>query len=154
MGLENTDNKKRNFKNDRIIKARRNGRKFAIQAIYQWQVNNNSDFSQLEVQFKTSNSYIKHVDWDLFELLVKGVMYNKDSLDDLFKGFLPGNLDQVNLVERAILRVGCFELKNCLDTPYKVIISEYVDLANDFGAEKGEKFVNSILDLVSKSVRG
>ena len=154
MGLENKDNKKRNFKNDRIIKARRNGRKFAIQAIYQWQVNNNSDFSQLEVQFKTSNSYIKHVDWDLFELLVKGVMYNKDSLDDLFKGFLPGNLDQVNLVERAILRVGCFELKNCLDTPYKVIISEYVDLANDFGAEKGEKFVNSILDLVSKSVRG
>jgi len=154
VGLENTDNKKRNFKNDRIIKARRNGRKFAIQAIYQWQVNNNSDFSQLEVQFKTSNSYIKHVDWDLFELLVKGVMYNKDSLDDLFKGFLPGNLDQVNLVERAILRVGCFELKNCLDTPYKVIISEYVDLANDFGAEKGEKFVNSILDLVSKSVRG
>ena len=106
------------------------------------------------MQFKTSNSYIKHVDWDLFELLVKGVMYNKDSLDDLFKGFLPGNLDQVNLVERAILRVGCFELKNCLDTPYKVIISEYVDLANDFGAEKGEKFVNSILDLVSKSVRG
>ena len=154
MGLENKDNKKRNFKNDRIIKALRNGRKFAIQAIYQWQVNNNSDFSQLEVQFKTSNSYIKHVDWDLFELLVKGVMYNKDSLDDLFKGFLPGNLDQVNLVERAILRVGCFELKNCLDTPYKVIISEYVDLANDFGAEKGEKFVNSILDLVSKSVRG
>ena len=154
MGLENKDNNKRNFKNDRIIKARRNGRKFAIQAIYQWQVNNNSDFSQLEVQFKTSNSYIKHVDWDLFELLVKGVMYNKDSLDDLFKGFLPGNLDQVNLVERAILRVGCFELKNCLDTPYKVIISEYVDLANDFGAEKGEKFVNSILDLVSKSVRG
>ena len=154
MGLENKDNKKRNFKNDRIIKARRNGRKLAIQAIYQWQVNNNSDFSQLEVQFKTSNSYIKHVDWDLFELLVKGVMYNKDSLDDLFKGFLPGNLDQVNLVERAILRVGCFELKNCLDTPYKVIISEYVDLANDFGAEKGEKFVNSILDLVSKSVRG
>ena len=154
MSLENKDNNKRNFKNDRIIKARRNGRKFAIQAIYQWQVNNNSDFSQLEVQFKTSNSYIKHVDWDLFELLVKGVMYNKDSLDDLFKGFLPGNLDQVNLVERAILRVGCFELKNCLDTPYKVIISEYVDLANDFGAEKGEKFVNSILDLVSKSVRG
>ena len=154
MCLENKDNNKRNFKNDRIIKARRNGRKFAIQAIYQWQVNNNSDFSQLEVQFKTSNSYIKHVDWDLFELLVKGVMYNKDSLDDLFKGFLPGNLDQVNLVERAILRVGCFELKNCLDTPYKVIISEYVDLANDFGAEKGEKFVNSILDLVSKSVRG
>lgn len=154
MGLENTDNKKRNYKNDRLIKSRRNGRKFAIQAIYQWQVNDNSDFSQLEVQFKTSNSYIKHVDWDLFELLVKGVIYNKDSLDELFKGFLPGTIEQVNLVERAILRVGCFELKNCLDTPYKVIISEYVDLANDFGAEKGEKFVNSILDLVSKSVRG
>ena len=63
MGLENKDNKKRNFKNDRIIKARRNGRKFAIQAIYQWQVNNNSDFSQLEVQFKTSNSYNSKIDY-------------------------------------------------------------------------------------------
>ena len=155
MSENNPDSKKnhKNYKNDKIIKARHNARKFAIQAIYQWQINS-SFYSELEVQFKTSNSYIKHVDWSLFELLVKGVIANRENLDNLFIEFLPGKINQVNQVEKSILRVGCFELQNCLETPYKVIISEYVDLANDFGAERGEKFVNGVIDKVAKVIRG
>ena len=104
------------------------------------------------MQFKTANSYHKYVNWDLFAKLVNGVMQKKDELDELFKGLLPSDIDSVNLVELAILRLGCYELKYCKDTPFKVVISEYVSLANEFGAEKGEKFVNGVLDKLVKLV--
>ena len=133
------------------IKAYRRGRKFALQAIYQWQVNGGF-YDQLEVQFKTSNSYQKYVDWDLFETLVKGVMQTKDELDNLFIKLLPADISDVNPIELAVLRLGCYELKHCPDTPFKVVISEYVDLAHEFGAQLGEKFVNSILDKVAKEL--
>ena len=55
-------------------------------------------------------------------------------------------------IELASLRLGCYELKHHPDTPFKVVISEYVDLAHEFGAESGEKFVNSILDKIAKGL--
>ena len=107
---------------------------------------NGGVYDQLEVQFKTSNSYQKYVDWDLFETLVKGVMQTKDDLDNIFIKLLPADISDVNPIELAVLRLGCYELKYCPDTPFKVVISEYVDLAHEFGAQLGEKFVNSVLD--------
>ena len=66
----------------------------------QWQIND-SNYDQLEVQFKTSNSYQKHIDWGLFGSLVKGVMYNKSDLDDMFSKYLPAKISDVNPVEGA-----------------------------------------------------
>ena len=133
------------------IKALRKARKFALQAIYQWQASGCTDScAQLEVQFKTANTYHKHVSWELFVTLVQGVLDHYNELDKLFVDFLPATLAQVNPVERAALRLGCFELKfHQKRTPYKVVISEYVGLIAEFGAKDGEKFVNGVLDKVA-----
>ena len=136
------------------IKSRRKARKFALQAIYQWNLGGQVDSAeQLEVKFKSGNTYHKYVDWELFSILVRGVLEHHELLGGVFAPLLSNDFDQLNQVELSILRLGCFELKYCKDTPFKVVISEYVDLANEFGAVDGEKFVNSILDKVAKLSR-
>ena len=62
-------------------------------------------------------------------------------------------MEKIDPVERAILRIGTYELINRLDIPYKVIINEGVNLAKFFGADGSHKYVNGILDKVSKKKR-
>ena len=61
--------------------------------------------------------------------------------------------DEVDPVERAILRIGSFELEFQLEIPYKAVINEAVELAKTFGAEHGHKYVNAILDKVAFKLR-
>ncbi|MBW3567581.1 MAG: hypothetical protein KY410_06430 [Proteobacteria bacterium] len=56
-------------------------------------------------------------------------------------------------VERAILLIGCYELKDRLDVPYRVVINEGVELAKRFGAEDGHRYVNAILDRTAAELR-
>jgi N utilization substance protein B len=59
----------------------------------------------------------------------------------------------VDPVERAVLRLGAYELTHHLEIPYRVVINEAVELAKIFGAEQGHKFVNGVLDQVAKKAR-
>jgi N utilization substance protein B len=55
-------------------------------------------------------------------------------------------MEEVDPVEKAILRLAAYELTFRKDTPYKVVINEAIELAKAFGAEDSHKFVNGILD--------
>jgi transcription antitermination protein NusB len=60
-------------------------------------------------------------------------------------------LERMSRVDRNILRMGVFELKNNTpDTPLKVVINEAVELAKRFGAEESAAFVNGVLDRIAK----
>jgi len=56
-------------------------------------------------------------------------------------------------VERAILLLAAFELKNATDIPYKVVINEAIELAKDFGGTDGHKYVNGVLDKLVPELR-
>ena len=56
-------------------------------------------------------------------------------------------------VERAVLLVAAFELKNHVDIPYRVVINEAVELAKTFGGADGYKYVNGVLDKLSVQLR-
>jgi N utilization substance protein B len=56
-------------------------------------------------------------------------------------------------IERAILVIGAWELRSRLDIPYRVVINEAVELAKDFGATDGHRFVNGVLDKVAADLR-
>jgi N utilization substance protein B len=53
----------------------------------------------------------------------------------------------------AIVRLGAYELKHRIDVPYKVVINEGVEMAKRFGGTEGHKFVNGILDKLSRRLR-
>ncbi|MDX1251978.1 MAG: transcription antitermination factor NusB [Gammaproteobacteria bacterium] len=132
-------------------RARSLARRSAVQAIYQWQVAG-QDVNQIEAQFVTEQD-MKKVDVAYFSELLHEVPAHLAELDDQFASFLDRPIPELDPVERAILRIGAYELKCRPDIPYRVIINEAVELAKTFGAEQSHKYVNSILDKVARKLR-
>ena len=62
-------------------------------------------------------------------------------------------VQQLDPVERAILRIAVYELLERIDIPYRVVINEAVQLAKKFGAEQGHAFVNGVLDRAASKLR-
>ena len=62
-------------------------------------------------------------------------------------------LDDLDPIERNLLRMGTFELKERIDVPYKVVINEAVSLAKKFGATESHRYINGILDNVASELR-
>ena len=67
-----------------------------------------------------------------------------------FSEIAPSDLDPI---EHAVLWLGLHELAAGLDLPYRVVLSEAVELAKRFGATDGHKFVNAVLDRAARELR-
>ncbi len=133
--------------------TRSRARHYAMQAIYQWQMNDNP-LNVIEAQFHTDNDMSK-VDTEYFHEIFHGVASDKTHLDECFQPYIKGlTLDKLDLITLALLRQACYEFKNRIDVPYKVVINEAVNLAKKFGAEDSHKFVNGVLDKVATDLRG
>ena len=133
------------------VSARRKARELAVQGVYSWQLSHN-DIAQVELALATSNN-MHQVDMVYFQALLRGVAQQASTLDATIKpylGRLPEELDQI---EKAIMRVATFELAERVDVPYRVIINEAIELAKIFGAEDSHKFVNGALDKAVRKLR-
>ena len=131
--------------------AKTNARKCAVQALYQWQMSGDS-LSRIETYF-LEEDHLKGAQKSYFNELFHGVPKHLDMIDAAMAEFVDRPVEKIDPVERAILRIGVYELMNRLETPYKVIINEGVNLAKFFGAEGSHKYVNGILDKVSQKQR-
>jgi N utilization substance protein B len=130
--------------------ARRKARILALQAVYSWQLSGNP-IADIEQQMLIENDVSK-VDVEYFKDLARGVAINVKQLDELVKPHLSRPFEDLDEVERAVLRLSAYELKFREDVPYKVAINEGIELAKIFGAEDSHKFVNGVLDKAVKAV--
>ncbi|MEC8443759.1 MAG: transcription antitermination factor NusB [Pseudomonadota bacterium] len=131
--------------------ARRKARRFAVQALYQWQLAGSS-LAEIEVEFRTDNDMSK-TDVEYFHDILHGVPKEKGRLDDKISPFLDRALEELTPVELAILRLGAYEMCHRIDVPYKVVINESVELAKTFGATDAHKYVNGVLDKLAQRER-
>jgi len=131
--------------------ARKKARRFAVQALYQWQMTG-ANLTDIEVQFRTENDF-KKTDGDFFHTLLHEIPTNLGDIDGAFEKYLDRDKKDLDQVELAILRIGIFELLKRLDVPYRVVINEGVELAKTFGATESHKYVNGILDKASQALR-
>lgn len=130
-----------------FVKARRMARQRALQALYQWQLTE-QDVYDIENQF-LSEQDIQKMDIDHFQTLLRGILQHVKPLDNIFTPFLDREIVQLDPVELATLRIGCYELLYCPDVPWRTAINEAVDLAKMFGATESHKYINGILDKVA-----
>lgn len=130
---------------------RRKAREIAVQAVYSWQLTQN-DISEVEANFLADNTK-RRLDTAYFSQLLRGVASNVTEIDNVISPLVDRPLDEVDHVEKAILRVGIFELRDCKEVPYKVVINEAIELAKSFAADDSHKFVNGVLDKVVKTFR-
>lgn len=134
-----------------MSQAKTNARQCAVQALYQWQMTG-QNLSLIEIQFHEEER-LKDAQKSYFAELFHGVPQQLDAIDAALTEFVDRPVDKIDPVERAILRIGTYELINRLETPYRVIINEAVNLAKYFGADGSHKYVNGILDKVAQTKR-
>lgn len=136
-------------------------RLLAVQALYQRAVSDQSaievlrEFLQHRVEEEVEG--LKHgaVNRELLGELVEGVAKEEGTLDDMLAAVLDEDwtLERVELLLRVLLRAAIFELSNRLEVPARVVISEYVDLANAFYDGRETAFVNGLLDRLAHVLR-
>tara|TARA_E500000331_G_scaffold339357_1_gene369527 strand:- start:296 stop:715 length:420 start_codon:yes stop_codon:yes gene_type:complete len=133
------------------VSARRKARELAVQGIYSWQMSKN-DIAQVELTLATSNN-MHQVDMVYFQALLRGVAHDASRLDAAIKPYLGRLPEELDPIEKAIIRVATYEMVERMDVPYRVIINEAIELAKVFGAEDSHKFVNGALDKAVRKFR-
>ncbi len=141
--------------------ARSAARLAAVQALYQQHMEKTAlaklldEFHQHRLGREIEDDQYADADVDFFDDVVSGVDARRDEIDGkitekLTESWTVARLDKTML---QILRAGTYELMARKDLSVAVIISEYVDVAKAFFDDREAKFVNGVLDGVSKSVR-
>jgi len=130
---------------------RTRARRLAMQALYQWDLSG-SDLTDIEAQFLEDEDFSK-ADKDYFHELLHEAPARLAEVEQAFSGFLDRPLQELDPVERAVLRMAVYELMMRIDVPYKVIINEAVNLTKKFGAEQAHKYINGVLDQVARELR-
>lgn len=134
-----------------LAAQRRKARHFGLQALYQWTLSG-AALSDIEAEFRVDNDF-RHTDGDYFSAVLRGVTSDVDALEALFAPALDRSLDDLDPIERNLLRLGTYELRDRIDVPYKVVINEAVSLAKKFGATESHRYINGVLDKVARDLR-
>jgi N utilization substance protein B len=94
-------------------------------------------------------------DKELFADVVRGVVSNVESLDEMIAGACDAGVStaRIEVLLRAIMRAGAYELHHHASIPAGVIINDYVDVTHAFFSAKEPGFVNAVLDKLAKKLR-
>jgi transcription antitermination protein NusB len=133
----------------------------AVQALYQMDLTGKGlndiipEFERHWMGKEIEDDQYKPADGAFFRVIVHGVLDRQRSVDPAVDDLLAKGwpLKRVEAVMRAILRAGAFELMRMPDTPVKVVISEYVDIARAFFEKEETAMVNAVLDRLAREVR-
>ena len=131
--------------------ARRWSREFALQGLYEFYVAGHDPVSiRLGAE---KQDYFKRADKEFFREMWRGLSEDWEPLVALVQPHIDRPFAQVSPIERSVILIGAWELKNRLDIPYRVAINESVELAKSFGGTDGHKWVNGVLDKVAPLLR-
>lgn len=133
----------------------------AVQTLYQMAITGTpaprviAEFKELRLGGGDENESFGPADPGFYETLAAGVAADLEAADRLIDGALSEDwsLDRLETIVRSILQCGAYELLARGDVPAAVVISEYVDVAHAFFAEKEPGFINGVLDRIARTVR-
>lgn len=131
--------------------ARTLARRMAVQAIYQWQLTG-YNLSEIERQFVEEHG-LGNADKAYFNELLHEIPKRLDEIDAALGAYVDRAIADIDPVERAVLRIGAYELLFRPDVPYRVALNEGVNLAKSFGAAHSHKYINGILDKIAHQHR-
>ncbi|MDU0810694.1 MAG: transcription antitermination factor NusB [Burkholderia sp.] len=131
--------------------ARRKSRELATQGLYQWLVSNAS-LEEIEGQLHSMLAYEKS-DKSFLDSIMHGLFREHTIIEKTLGENLDRPISQLSLVEHAILLIATFELIYHVETPYRVIINEAVEVTKTFGSTDGYKYVNGVLDKLAERLR-
>jgi N utilization substance protein B len=131
--------------------ARTRARGFALQALYQVLVGGNP--AEDVDAFTRELSGFHKADTVHFDALLHGCAAQAVELDALILPLLDRKMNEISPIEHGVLWIGCYEMKHCLDIPWRVVINECIELAKEFGGTDGHKYVNAVLNGLAPQLR-
>lgn len=147
----------------KLTAVRRSGARLAaVQALYQMEQTEQSarsviaDFMQDRLGLNDEGDPIEEADPDIFRAIVDGVVARQEEIDAaIMKRLATGwKIERLDATSRAILRAAIYELVGEISLPSQIILDEYVSIAHAFFEGAEPKFINGLLDAVSRDVRG
>lgn len=130
---------------------RRKTRILAVQAVYEWSISQSamSEISPRVLQEHDSSRF----DEEFLQQLLLGVGQQVAQLDQLYGVYVKDGVDILAPVDKAILRVLTYEMINCPETPYKVLIAQGIELSQKFGSGDSGGFIHAVLDKLAAKHR-
>jgi N utilization substance protein B len=133
----------------------------AVQALYQIDLANGAaeavvqEFVRHRLGQVIEGAQYRDADVEWFGDVVRGATARQAEVDALIEAAIASGrgLDRVETLLRATLRAGAYELLARVDVPARVVIDEYVDVANAFFSGPEPKLVNGVLDHIARQVR-
>ena len=141
-------------------------RSIAMQTLYEWDFNHGKDSPPKadqplagkidEILERNIREFGPGLEDDQFARdLINGVLENREKINEIIAKTAPEwPLEQINLVDRNVLRIGIYELLlgKREEVPPKVAINEAIELAKSFGGETSGKFVNGVLGTIYRAI--
>lgn len=132
-------------------------RSIAMQSLYERDFRNLSEKELEETVERNIREFGPGMeDTDFSKRIVSGVIRNLKEIDKIIEKSAPKfSLQQINIIDRNVLRIGVYELlyANKEEVPPKVAINEAVELAKNFSGETSRKFVNGVLGTVFNIIK-
>ncbi len=131
--------------------ARRRSREAALQGIYQWLLTGD-EVAAIDAHTREQEGFGK-IDKAHYDALLNGCIQEAADLDAVLARHVDRKTTELSPIEHGVLMIGAYELKHCMDIPYRVAINEAVELAKSFGGTDGHKYVNGVLDRAAGDLR-
>ena len=151
------------------MKERRISREVSMQILYQWEQQglllriheknptfiDNIDLISFLSHF-LHNFYVRDktkIDTIFIVELVKGSIYSLVEIDKMIdETSSKWKLSRMDAIDRAILRIACYELAIKGELSARVVINEAVEIAKKYGSEQSPAFINAILDAIKERI--
>lgn len=144
--------KRREFITKTALRAARSrAREFAVQALYQHLVGRQST-DEID-EFTRNLQGFSKADSVHYDALFRGCVQEAQAFDTLIEPHLDRPWAEISPIEHAIMWMGAYEFKHCLDVPWRVVINEYIEQAKSFGGTDGFKYINGILNQLAPQLR-
>src|SRR5437868_11927481 len=148
-------------KDERKANRRGAARLAAVQALYQMDIAGTglneilAEFESHWIGREVEGAQYLPAEAAFFRDVVSGVVREQRSLDPLVDKVLSQGwpLKRIEAILRAVLRAGAYELRHRSDVPARVVVSEYVDVANAFVDKDETGMVNAVLDQIARQFR-
>ena len=142
--------KKNLLENKIIIPDRRISRILVLKALYQY------NFLPEKIEYIGSFCWVKQKYSDFIlsysKKLFYGVIRNKEKIDQIIKKYSKKVFDQIDLIDRIILEFSIYQMLEDKNLKHKIIIDEAIEISNAYSNKNSYKFINGILDSISKEI--
>lgn len=128
-------------------------RTVAMQSLFEWDFKDKGDGLDSIIKNNLQQFGQNLDDAGFVKQLVEGTVEHLGEIDKIIVKTAPEwPIDQIDRVDRAVLRLGIYELMFLKDVPPKVAINEAVELAKTYGGESSSKFLNGVLGTLYKQM--